>query len=271
MLIGCTATNSQIADRCLQYNQGMRVTQNREWPAAINEAEKIKTRMRTESISISIHGPEEYDRLYKDYRAVLSPAIANAGSCYQGSLFQSIVIRMTVSLSDIDERAAQAKEKWAANETQRIARESALANLATDVTKHRIGDAEVTILSVRSNTRFTTIKLRLANLSVGRILKPVTGRLWGFDEESPEMGGIAPTGFSLADNFGNQFALHKTKPERVGHSDAGLHPSKSEEYEIVFSGYPPESASVVSLKIWRGTFGNPSEYAIELPRSIFLR
>ena len=270
MLAACATTAPRMVDQCLQYNQGMRVTSNREWPAAIGEAEKIKSKMRVESVSISFKGPDEYDRLNRRYRAALSPAIENAGSCYEGSLFQRIVTRLTLSVSALNENAEKGKAMWASFEEKRTVRESAFAKLPSDVLQHKLGDTEISVLSVRSNARFTTIRMRLTNLSVGRIIKPVTGKFWGFDEESPEKGGVAPIGFSLADNFGNQFALHKTHPERMGRSDAGLHPTKSEEYELVFSGYPPESASVVSLTIWRGTFGNQKQYVIKLPRTVFL-
>ncbi len=270
VLSGCTATAPQRVDSCLQYNQGTRVTANREWPAAVREAEKLKSKMRIESITIGMNGPAEFDRLAREFKIVLAPAIANAGSCYSGSLFQDIVIRMTQSISELDEKANSSRVRWKASERKRAERESAITQLPPDVRKQRLGDAEIEILAIRSNSRFTTIRLKLSNRSDGRIIRAITGKAWGYDEESPERGGIASVGFSLLDNFGNRFSLHQAKPQRLGAIEPGLHPKMSEEYEIVFSGYPPESASTISLVIWRGTFGNSDQHEIVLPRGAFL-
>jgi hypothetical protein len=268
-LLACATPAPRVTDHCLAYNQGMRITSNREWPAAVGRAEGIKGRMRLESISISTEGPAEYDRLARDYKAALAPAIRNAGVCYEGSLFQSIVVRMTLGGGEIAELAEREKTRWRESEEKRVVREAAVANLPSDLKRHRLGDVEVELLALRAPGN-TLVKLRLTNVSEGRIVKPVTGRTYGFDADSPEIGGVAPTGFSLSDNFGNEFSLRKISPSRLGHSDRGLYPQKSEIYEIIFVGYPPTSASEVTLTIERRTFGNDAEYRIVLPRDVFL-
>ena len=75
VLPSCSTTKSAPPDPCIEYNQGMRVTSNREWPNAIDMAEDIVREMRLSAMSVRYEGPYEYERLAKQYEGVLAPQI----------------------------------------------------------------------------------------------------------------------------------------------------------------------------------------------------
>lgn len=269
-LVACATPEPQIVDPCLAYNQGMRITSNREWPAAVDKAEDLKRQMRTASVAIAMKGPAEYDRLAEEYETVLGSAIRNAGACYQGSLFQRIVDRMAVDAGKLEELAERQKIRWRDSEEKRAAREVVVTNLPPDLKRHRLGDVEVEILDLRTPGN-TIFKLRLTNVSEGQIVKTVTGLYYGFDADSPGVGGVMPWGFSLRDNYGNGFDLLKTDPKRPkGSAHRGLYPQESEDYQVIFIGHPPKTATEVTLTINRGTFGNNADHRIVFPRMVFL-
>ena len=268
ILTSCTTTKSTPQDPCLEYNQGMRVTSNREWPDAVDRAKGIGEDMRLTVLSIRREGPDAYDRLAEQHKAALSPAIRNAGGCYQGSLFQSIVIRTTERFAAIDDAAHEARQAWLEAETRRIEREQEFEELPDETRIHRFGDVEVEVLSVRSR-RFTNIDLLMTNRSIGRIIKPVTGRIFGFEDGS-DIGGVRAVGFELIDDFGNRIGLRDADPEITFGTGGGMHPGESRKFSLVFDGYPVKSSQKVTIVISRGTFGNSQPYSILLPRDVFL-
>ncbi len=265
---GC-ATKPSIVDPCADFNRGMRITANREWPAAVGEAERLVTKMRTESISISREGPAVYQSLRDDYDAVLSPAIANAGACYDGSLFNSIVARMDERVSKVDRSVSSDIPAWEDRVAKREARSVALEAAPDALKRYSIGEVEIEILEIQASGN-TRIVLRVTNQSEGKIVRPVTGAFYGFDADSPEIGGVMATGFTLYDDFDNRFGLKDAKPKIVRKDEGGLYPGVSMQFELRFGGRPVESSSSVRLVIDRATFGYPEPFTITLPRELFL-
>lgn len=271
-MAACSSHQAGQAEQpCLEYNQGMRITSNVDWPRATEAAQSIlRRKLRTESISVRMKGPERYDALRGELLGLLEPAIVNAGDCYQGSLFEKIVNGVKTDLAKLDESIEDDRVVWASRERERAEREAALINLPDERKIRKTEEIKVEIVSIMANRGRTSFRLMLTNLSMGRIIRPVTGSFYGFDQDSPNVGGVRPIGFSLSDNFSNRFPLVSAKPELTGHSGAGLHPGESQAFDVRFTGGPPATADQIILVVDKGTFGNNEVVSFALPRSIFL-
>lgn len=268
VLCGCV-TERSISDPCVDFNLGTRITADREWPAAVDKAERLITKIWTESISIYVDGPAKYESLRNEYDALMMPAIAYAGACYNGSLFNSIVARMDERVAKLDRSVSLDIPAWEERVAKREARLMALTAASDALKRFSLGVVDVEILEIQASWR-TRLVLRVTNQSEGRIVHPVTGRLYGFDADSPGIGGVLATGFTLYDDYNNMFRLKDAKPKITAVSDRGIYPGNSMQFELIFGSRPVDASKFVRLVIDQGALGNTSAFTIELPRELFL-
>lgn len=259
---------SRASDPCLEYNQGMRVTSNKEWPAAVDRAQRAISELRSGVLVIAIYGPEEFNKLMSEARTGLDTQIKRAGECYPGSLFERIALDLEAELAKLDERAAPELAEWEQREAKRLARQAAWENVPRKLKMATSGSVEIVLERIEGGYQ-TTVELRVTNTHDGLILRPRTAHVvWLGEGEENERAAIVPTGFSLTDDFGNTFPLKSVKPELTG-TEQGIHPATSRTITVVFNDHPPASASTVTLVVDRGTLGNPEALRFSLPAEAF--
>jgi hypothetical protein len=226
--------------------------------------------------SISADGdPAMFNRLTELVESRLAPEIAKAGECYAGSIFELNV----KSLHEGVERyrpTLEASSRWEKRETARLEDEHRAAQRqkefeafrSTGGTKEVLGQYRISILEASTHAlKITKIRFRLENISEGHIIRPTTSVAWGYDANSPNLGGRAPIGFRLMDDFGNELPL-KDIDKKLGPLDAGLQPRLSEDFGAVFSGVPPEKARVIKLIVAPNILGNKTAVIFRIPRDI---
>lgn len=262
-------TKRTRTEDCLSYNQGMRVTANKDWPAAVELAEKNNRMLTTDVITLHMTGPDRFDASMAQTRAALDTEIAAAGECYAGSLFERIVLGIEATMVELEARAAPKREEWEAREARRLAREAAWGRVARELKVATSGSARVLLERIDVGTD-TTLEVRVTNTHEGLILRPTTGRLIVIDEGAEgERATFVPVGFSLTDNFGNNFPLTSVTPELVG-TEAGIHPAASRVFKVKFRDHAPVSATGVALIVEKGALGNPDTLRFSLPSDVFL-
>jgi hypothetical protein len=170
----------------------------------------------------------------------------------------------------------EASSRWEKRETAGLEDERRAAQRQKDFeafrstggTKEVLGQYRISILEASTHALDTTrIRFRLENISEGHIIRPTTSVAWGYDANSPNLGGSAPVGFRLTDDFGNELPL-KDIDKKLGPLDAGLQPGLSEDFGAVFSGVPPEKARVIKLMIEPNILGNKAAVMFQIPRDI---
>jgi len=311
VLCACASTapgsvRRQTDDPCLQYNQGLRITPNREWPALIEKIDsalqknwwvsatafdmspdgaRVRVGVKADSLFYDLreHGPEapeyisyvkakaEVEELFRD----LAHQRTLAGDCFDGSLFGKMALRnlrlAELVFETMDAAVEKGTAEWAIGEEAYQGIAGALEALPEAVRSAQSASTQVRVVAVnrQSSPRsvVNSLVIEVTNLSPHRVAKTNLVNCWGYDHDSPEQGGCYDTGFSLKDNYGNSFALDEILGNEGPKTD--IQPGASRRFTVIFEEQIPFVSKTVSLVVSRYAVGNEQPIELALPRSVF--
>lgn len=282
LLAACVSTPPP--DPCRTYNLGtsvasMYMTKEEaavHWTSAANKSDKLIDKLHLPSIGWgTLNDPNLHTRTEAEVRALMDPYIAQAGACYAGSNLERVMSGINRSL-DRYRPSPEDFHRWEKRQAEEREDQQRSAQRATDFktytpvsgTREKAGQWRFSVLEARTGRdNMSRIKVRLENISEGRIIRPTTLAVWGYDAESPMHGGSYCVGFSLKDDYGNEYPL-KDCDKKLGRTDPGLQPGGTLEVNLTFSGVPPAKARELELQVHPDTFGTLKPITVSIPRQI---
>jgi hypothetical protein len=144
-----------------------------------------------------------------------------------------------------------------------------------DQLKRSLTDTEIVIEKIHTEQKdgveSTIVELRVTNKHVGVILRPRNAAVYGYDADSPNVGGTMPIGARLSDSFGNFFKLENVSPKFYGGGSdrAGIRPGEAVNFTLKFADAPVRNSTYVLLSLQSKTVGQEGPVEFRLPADVF--
>jgi hypothetical protein len=144
----------------------------------------------------------------------------------------------------------------------------------TAVLSKSLPDAEIVIEKIYTEElghefRNTVFDVSVMNKGPGVILRPYNAMIYGFDADSPGVGGTSPLGAVLSDSFGNTFVFNRVRPEFYGTGSKGIRPGETVDFSFSFADTPVPNSSYVVLSLEAKSVGQERPVAFRLPADAF--